>query len=131
MSATSKTGTVLLCTLCLLMSVRPSTAASGGPAGSRAPQLPKPTGHEDRKSGIHDGNKIMTIFYNYGSIGNWYGGYRYLSGVYPKGSGHSYIAEFTPIIGAEVVDAEGHIRHIFSDGYADASRNDRSPLGYQ
>ncbi|MDZ7270597.1 MAG: hypothetical protein ONB17_03180 [candidate division KSB1 bacterium] len=131
MSATSKTGTVLLCTLCLLMSVRPSTAASGGPAGSRATQLPKPTGHEDRKSGIHDGNKIMTIFYNYGSIGNWYGGYRYLSGVYPKGSGHSYIAEFTPIIGAEVVDAEGHIRHIFSDGYADASRNDRSPLGYQ
>jgi len=77
----------------------------------------------DRKSGIMDGNLILTLFYNFGGIGNWSIAGRLNSGIYPKGSGRSYFAEFTPIIGAEVYNADGLPVHIFSDGIVVDSRN--------
>lgn len=81
------------------------------------------TGYVDRKDGIMDGNLILTLFYNYGGIGNWNIAGRLNSGIYPKGSGRSYFAEFTPIIGAEVYSADGIPIHIFSDGIVVDSRN--------
>jgi len=77
----------------------------------------------DRKDGIMDGNLILTLFYNFGGIGNWNIAGRLNSGIYPKGSGRSYFAEFTPIIGAEVYNADGLPIHIFSDGIVVDSRN--------
>ncbi len=92
-------------------------------------KLRKRVGHADRKEGTLDGNRISTLFYNFGSIGDWQNR-RVESGVYPKGaSGHSYFAEFTPLAGAEVVDKVGQRRHIFSDGAASTSVADNRPTG--
>jgi len=98
-------------------------------AGTGKQSLRKVKGREDQKIGHHDANKIYTIFYNWGGIGDWTGGRRVESGVYPKGSGHSYFAEFTPVLGAEITDAKGAIRHIFSDGLPDFGHADTSPEG--
>ena len=90
--------------------------------------LKKPLGREDRKEGIHDGNMILTVFYNYGCIGQWWiDTERLTSGIFPKGSGHSYFAEFTPMVGAEVHDVNDFKRTIFSDGAGYTGRADMAP----
>lgn len=105
-------------------------AFSGGDKSTSRKSLKKPFGHEHRKEGIHDGNNILTIFFNYGDIGNWWGdSNRLQSGIFPKGSGHSYFAEFTPIVGAEVHDVNNQLRRIFSDGLGDVGRADMAPGG--
>ncbi|OQX96151.1 hypothetical protein B6I21_01705, partial [candidate division KSB1 bacterium 4572_119] len=76
----------------------------------------KPTEHVNRFFGLHDGNKIRTLFYNYGSIGapntepsiEW-----------PIFSNHGYGYEFGALIGAEVVDRHGQTTYIFNDGMLD------------
>ncbi|NOZ74752.1 MAG: hypothetical protein GXO90_05160 [FCB group bacterium] len=93
--------------------------------------LPKAASREDRKVSVHNGNKILTRFYNYGGIGDWTIGGRYDSGIYPQGSGRSYIAEFTPVVGASVLNASGQRIHIVSDGMVSNNGKDLSPLGYQ
>ena len=103
--------------------------AADGKTGHDERKLFKPRAHSDRKEGILDGNRISTIFYNYGAIGDWQNRRRE-SGIYPKGAnGHSYFAEFTPIAGAEVTDNWGQRRHIFSDGAASTSVADNRPTG--
>lgn len=84
----------------------------------------KPTGPSDRREGIMDGNKIRTVFYNYGSVGrpNWEPSIEW-----PKESGHGYAYEFGPVIGAEVVDIYGDTLHIFSDALVDGG--DTAPGG--
>lgn len=106
---------------------------SGGEKSAKArPKLRKVIGREHRKEGIHDGNNVLTIFFNYGDIGNWWGDSdRLQSGIWPKGSGHSYFAEFTPFVGAELRDSYNITRRIFSDGLGDVGRADMSPKGYQ
>jgi len=63
-------------------------------------QFFKPLGQQDRRQGIHSGNLIRTLFYNYGTIG-----YPYATPAveWPKGSDHNYIFEFGVIVAAEVV----------------------------
>ncbi|UCD37410.1 MAG: hypothetical protein JSW54_11340, partial [Fidelibacterota bacterium] len=85
----------------------------------------------DRKFSVHNGNKILTRFYNYGGIGDWTITGRYDSGIYPVGSGRSYIAEFTPVIAASVIDTNGRRIHIVSDGMVSNNGKDLSPTGYQ
>ncbi|MFZ5515982.1 MAG: hypothetical protein ACOY90_05060 [Candidatus Zhuqueibacterota bacterium] len=103
-------------------------AFCGGDKYTSRASLKKPLGHEHRKQGIHDGNNILTIYFNYGDIGNWWGdSNRLQSGIFPKSSGHSYFAEFTPIVGAEVLDADNQLRRIFSDGLGDVGRADMAP----
>ena len=50
--------------------------------------LEKIAGQQDRRQGIHSGNQIRTLFYNYGTIG-----YPYTTPAveWPKGSNHNYI----------------------------------------
>ena len=99
--------------------------------------LKKSLGREHRKEGIHDGNQILTVFYNYGCIGQWWiDPERLTSGIFPKGSGHSYFAEFTPMVGAEVFDSKGYRRRIFSDGagaqaYADMAPGNEYQYGFE
>ena len=90
-------------------------AAGGGLKKNSSAEQAKGAVAAVTKSNIHDGNRILTIFYDYGGIANWTIGGRLNSGIYPKGSGHSYLAEFSPIVGAEVKDANGLQIHIFSD----------------
>jgi hypothetical protein len=67
-----------------------------------------------RKDGIHNGNLVETLFYNFGEVG-WWG--RQPSGVWPKGSGHGYMDGITPVVVAEVKDAGGNIIHKDEAGY--------------
>ncbi|UCE04866.1 MAG: hypothetical protein JSW07_14740 [bacterium] len=117
--------------ICILLFIIPVQRAIAADKKLTPKKLPKVIGREDEKKGIHNGNLIVTAFYNYGCIGNWWIGTRVESGIYPKGSGHSYIAEFTPIVGTEVIGATGNTIAIFSDGYGDPVRMDESPLGYR
>ncbi len=87
-------------------------------------RLAKPTAHRDRKFGIHDGNKIRTLFYNYGSIGR---PNTEPSIEWPIYSGHGYAYEFGPLIGAEVVTIQGDTIGFFSDGMIDGG--DWDPAG--
>jgi len=91
--------------------------------------LPKITGAEDRKQGLHSGNLARTLFYNYGTIGY---PYTHPSGEWPNESGHFYLFEFGIICGAEVVDVHGDTIHIMSEGIVGGIANeggDVSPDG--
>lgn len=87
-------------------------------------QLLKPSGPSDRREGVMDGNKIRTVFYNYGSVGR---PNTEPSIEWPKESTHGYAYEFGPIIGAQVVDVRGDTIAIFSEALIDGG--DRSPAG--
>jgi len=74
--------------------------------------------HGNRRLGVHNGNKILTRFNNFGSISDYRNSPgRYDCGIYPIGSGRSYLAEFSPIVATEVPSAEsGGLIRILSDG---------------
>ena len=61
----------------------------------RKNSVAKTIGREDRKDGVHSGNRVLTRIYNHGAIGDLSSSF---SGVYPIGSGHAYIFEFSPIM---------------------------------
>ncbi len=64
--------------------------------------------HGNRRLGVHNGNKILTRFTNHGSIADWRNSPgRYDCGIYPIGSGRSYLAEFSPLVAAKVPNAAG------------------------
>jgi len=79
-----------------------------------------------RKQGIHNGNLVETLFYNFGEVA-WWG--RQPSGVWPKGSGHSYMDGITPIVVTEVVNHKGDTLHICEAGYRELM--DISPDGVE
>ena len=87
-------------------------------------------GREDRKDGVHSGNRVLTRIYNHGAIGDLSSSF---SGVYPIGSGHAYIFEFSPVIAASVVDANGFRKHIISDGTIGLTDNspEGTPWGFE
>jgi hypothetical protein len=87
-------------------------------------QLLKGTGAADRREGVMVGNKIRTVFYNYGSIGR---PNTEPSIEWPRESTHGYAYEFGPMIGAEVVDAFGDTVRIFSEALIDGG--DSAPGG--
>ena len=69
----------------------------------------KVLGREDRKYGDQSGNRVLCRFYNHGAIGDQSSSF---SGVYPLGSGHAYIYEFSPVVAASVIDTNGNRKHI-------------------
>ena len=79
-----------------------------------------------RKQGIHNGNLVETLFYNFGEVA-WWG--RQPSGVWPKGSGHSYMDGITPIVVTEVKNHNGDTLHICEAGYRELM--DISPKGVE
>ncbi|MBC7185607.1 MAG: hypothetical protein H5U38_01085 [Calditrichaeota bacterium] len=88
---------------------------------ARAAALAKPTSHHERMFGLHDGNKVRTLFYNYGSVG---APNTEPSVEWPIYSGRGYGYEFGLLVGAEVVDAKGATVQIFSDGMLDGGDDD-------
>ncbi len=79
-----------------------------------------------RKQGIHNGNLVETLFYNFGEVA-WWG--RQPSGVWPRGSGHSYMDGITPIVVTEVINGNGDTLHICEAGYRELM--DVSPDGIE
>ncbi len=83
-------------------------------------QLAKPGAHADRKFGMHGGNAIRTLFYNYGSVGR---PNTEPSLEWPSYSGHGYAYEFGAVVGAEVIDIDGDTIVFFSDGMLDGGES--------
>jgi len=70
--------------------------------------------HEERREGTHTGNRVSTVFYNYGTIGQP-GNKRSL--VWPAGTpNRDYGFEFGVLVGGEIFDTRGQRRHIISEG---------------
>ena len=67
-----------------------------------------------RKQGLHNGNLVETLFWNFGEVG-WWG--KQPSGVWPKGTKHSYMDGIYPIVAAEVKLVTGDTIHIVEGGY--------------
>jgi len=79
-----------------------------------------------RKEGVHNGNLVETLFYNFGEVA-WWG--RDPSGVWPKGSGHTYMDGITPIVAAELINNQGNTIHMVEAGYRELM--DISPTGIE
>jgi len=81
--------------------------------------------HGNRRLAVHNGNKILTRFSNFGSIADFANSPgRYDCGIYPIGSGRSYLAEFSPIVATEVPSAGGGgMLRILSDGMPSSSKD--------
>lgn len=78
--------------------------------------LGKAAGLSDRRAAIHNGNRVRTLFYNYGSIGK---PNTEPSMEWPIGSGRGYAFEFGALAGAKVTPHSGDERdpiYIVSDG---------------
>ena len=68
----------------------------------------------NRKQGLHNGNLVETLFWNFGEVA-WWG--KQPSGVWPKGTNHSYMDGIYPLVAAEVQLSDGRITHIVEGGY--------------
>jgi hypothetical protein len=79
-----------------------------------------------RKQGLHNGNLVETLFWNFGEVA-WWG--KQPSGVWPKGTMHSYMDGITPIVAAEVTDVHGNTIHMVEAGYRELM--DVSPMGVE
>ena len=69
-----------------------------------------------RRSLIMNSNNVETMVGNWGNVGQ---GQNPISGIWPRGSGHDHIFEFTGFVAAEVPDSAGNLIVIISDGYID------------
>ena len=73
---------------------------------------PKPHGmFEEERSGVHNGNRIQTTFYNSGLVGRVGSKPEDIGGEWPINSGHEYIGDMLMMVGAEIVDVYGEIKH--------------------
>jgi len=73
---------------------------------------PKPHGSlEEERSNVHSGNQIRTTFYNNGFVGRVGSKPEDIGGEYPINSGHEYIGDMLMMVGAEITDVNGNIKH--------------------
>ena len=77
--------------------------------------------HNETKQGIMDGNLAETIFYNFGEIADWQNQPR-LSGVWPKGTDHTYVDGVAVIVQAEATDSQGNKFHPLESNYYEFTR---------
>lgn len=78
--------------------------------------------HNFTKMGIMDGNLVQTVFYNFGEIADWQN-QPTISGVWPKGSGHTYVDGVAVIVQAEV-QKNGNVFHPLETNYYEYTRYD-------
>ncbi len=79
----------------------------------RLAHMSKASALSDRRAGTHNGNRVRTLFYNYGSIGR---PHTEPSMEWPIGSGRGYAFEFGVIAGARITTYGGKSDIVVSDG---------------
>jgi hypothetical protein len=79
--------------------------------------------HQYTKMGIMDGNLVQTVFYNFGEIADWQN-QPSLSGVWPKGTNHTYVDGVAIIVSAEAHDKQGNVFHPLETNYYEYTRYD-------
>ncbi len=81
--------------------------------------------HNETKKGLMDGNLVSTVYYNFGEIADWQNDAS-RSGVWPKGTNHTYVDGVAVIVQAETQDPQGTIIHPLETNYYEYTRHDVS-----
>jgi hypothetical protein len=76
--------------------------------------------YNQTKTGIMDGNLVETVFYNYGEVAD-YNNQATISGVWPKGTNHTYVDGVAVIVQAEVTK-NGNTFHPLETNYYEYTR---------
>ncbi len=79
--------------------------------------------HYNQKRGYMDGNLVGTVYYNFGEVADWQN-QPTLSGVWPKGTNHTYVDGVAVIVAAEVHDSLGNTFHPLESNYYEYTRLD-------
>ncbi len=79
--------------------------------------------HNETKKGFMDGNLVSTVYYNFGEVADWQNEPS-RSGVWPKGTNHTYIDGVAIIVQAEATDPAGKIIHPLESNYYEYTRYD-------
>jgi len=79
--------------------------------------------HNFTKKGFMDGNLVSTVYYNFGEIADWLNEPS-RSGVWPKGTNHTYVDGIAIIVQAETKDPQGKIIHPLETNYYEYTRHD-------
>ncbi|MGE5497973.1 MAG: hypothetical protein ACM3Q2_07885 [Syntrophothermus sp.] len=79
--------------------------------------------HNYTKKGYMDGNLVQTVYYNFGEIADWQNDPT-LSGVWPKGTNHTYVDGVAIIVQAETKDPLGRVIHPLETNYYEYTRHD-------
>lgn len=81
--------------------------------------------HNMVRKGFMDGNLVGTVYYNFGEVADWeHEPSR--SGVWPKGTNHTYIDGVAVIVQAEAQDPSGNLIHPLESNYYEFTRYDPS-----
>jgi len=75
------------------------------------------------KIGFMDGNLVGTVYYNYGEIADWQNEPS-ISGVWPKGTNHTYVDGVAVIVQAEATAPNGQKIHPLETNYYEYTRVD-------
>lgn len=81
--------------------------------------------HNQTRKGYMDGNLAATVYYNFGEIADWENEPS-RSGVWPKGTNHTYVDGVAIIVQAETQDPFGNTIHPLESNYYEFTRYDRS-----
>ncbi|HCY74631.1 MAG TPA: hypothetical protein DHV28_01800 [Ignavibacteriales bacterium] len=81
--------------------------------------------HNQTKKGFMDGNLAATVYYNFGEIGDWLNEPN-RSGVWPKGTNHTYVDGVAIIVQAEALDPAGNTIHPLESNYYEFTRYNAS-----
>jgi len=79
--------------------------------------------HNETKKGFMDGNLVSTVYYNFGEVADWLNEPS-RSGVWPKGTNHTYVDGVAVIVQAETRDPRGNIIHPLETNYYEYTRHD-------
>ena len=79
--------------------------------------------HNQTKKGFMDGNLAATVYYNFGEIADWENEPS-RSGVWPKGTNHTYVDGVAIIVQAEATDPAGKLIHPLESNYYEFTRYD-------
>ncbi len=81
--------------------------------------------HNETKKGMMDGNLAATVYYNFGEVADWLNDPS-RSGVWPKGTNHTYVDGVAVIVQAETRDPEGRTIHPLETNYYEYTRHDNA-----
>jgi len=81
--------------------------------------------HNQTRKGFMDGNLVGTVYYNFGQIADWLNEPS-RSGVWPKGTNHTYVDGVAIIVQAEAKDPAGNYIHPLETNYYEFTRFDRA-----
>ena len=81
--------------------------------------------HNQTKKGFMDGNLAATVYYNFGEIGDWLNEPS-RSGVWPKGTNHTYVDGVAIIVQAQATDPAGNLIHPLESNYYEFTRYNAS-----